>query len=152
MTTQDCRSEPLAPGAITVEVSVGELIDKITILEIKRERIADPAKRENVLRELTCLAAAREKHVPTSERLDGLTAALREVNERLWEVEDALRECERRDEFGPRFVELARSVYHANDRRAALKRTINELLGSALVEEKSYGEYASGDAETEDAD
>ena len=70
-----------------------------------------------------------------------LVADLRRVNEELWEIEDAIRECERRQDFGPRFVELARSVYRSNDRRAALKRRVNELLGSAIVEEKSYTDY-----------
>jgi hypothetical protein len=118
-----------------VPVSWGELIDKITILEIKAARIADADKRANVARELAALTAVRG---PLSDSLADLTHELRQVNEALWTIEDDIRECEMRGDFGPRFIELARSVYKRNDRRAALKRRINELLGSELVEEKSY--------------
>jgi hypothetical protein len=133
-----------APDRRSVEAAIapGELIDKITILEIKMERIADADKLGNVRRELTVLEAARDRHVAASEALSALTADLKAANGTLWEVEDALRECERQKDFGPRFVELARTVYRTNDLRAALKRRINELLGSRLVEEKSYADYA----------
>jgi hypothetical protein len=126
---------------ILVEIAPGELLDKITILEIKRERLAQPDKRRNVEAELATLEAARARAVPASEALGRLTAALKVVNEALWQTEDAIRLCERAGDFGPRFIELARSVYHQNDRRAALKRQINELLGSRLIEEKSYQPY-----------
>lgn len=126
---------------LKVEVSPGELIDKITILEIKAERIADPDKLANVHRELRSLTAARREALTTSKRLDDLTAELRRINERLWAIEDDIRDCERNREFGDRFVELARAVYRTNDRRAAAKRSINELLGSELVEEKDYADY-----------
>jgi len=126
---------------IRVEIAPGELIDKITILEIKLARMDDAAKLANVRIERDTLAAARDANLPPSDRLDGLTAELRAVNERLWEIEDDIRQCERAGDFGPRFVELARSVYITNDRRAALKRAINEALGSRLVEEKSYAAY-----------
>jgi hypothetical protein len=125
------------PAAVTVEVSPGELLDKITILEIKARRMTDPAKLRNVAAELGGLAAAR-RVLPRSPALAELTAELRAVNETLWEVEDDIRRCEQAGDFGPRFVDLARSVYHTNDRRAALKRRINDLLGARLVEEKSY--------------
>jgi hypothetical protein len=126
---------------ILVEVAPGELIDKITILEIKSERIADAGKLKNVRVELDVLAAARDAAMAASAELADLTAQLKQVNEALWEIEDAIRDCERGQDFGPKFIELARSVYHSNDRRAALKRQINELLGSKLIEEKSYAAY-----------
>ena len=129
---------PRALATISVPVSPGELIDKITILEIKRERITDAKKVSNVTAELELLTAARDRGVPASPELTQLTAELRRVNEALWDIEDAIRVCEDNRDFGPRFIELARSVYHQNDRRAALKRSVNELLGSKLVEEKSY--------------
>ena len=122
----------------------GELIDKITILEIKAERIQDPGKLANVRHELRLLTAARDRSVPPSAELDALTAELRRVNLALWDVEDALRDCERDEQFGAEFIRLARSVYKHNDRRAAYKRKINELLGSAILEEKSYSGGEAG--------
>lgn len=126
---------------ILVEIAPGELIDKITILEIKRERMTDPGRLRNVGIELETLLAARDRAVCGSEELDELSAELKAVNENLWEIEDAIRTCEREGNFGSRFVELARAVYFNNDRRSALKRQINELLGSRLMEEKSYASY-----------
>lgn len=125
---------------IDVPVSWGELIDKITILEIKSVRIDDPVKQANVARELSLLAD-RLATIPMPPAVDGLTAELKAVNLALWEIEDEIRDCERAGDFGPRFVELARSVYRTNDRRAALKKDINAALGSAIVEEKSYAAY-----------
>jgi len=132
---------PAAARPVSVAVAPGELFDKLTILEIKTGRIADEAKLTNVRRELELLRAARDATVTPSAELDALVADLRRVNEELWEIEDNIRDCERGQDFGPRFVELARSVYHNNDRRAALKRRVNELLGSTIVEEKSYQPY-----------
>jgi hypothetical protein len=126
---------------LTIPASGGEVIDKLTILDIKLARITDPAKRANVAREHAALLEAWRDAVPDPAALEGLVDALRGVNEALWEVEDALREHERRRDFGAAFVELARSVYRTNDRRAELKREINARLGSALVEEKSYATY-----------
>jgi hypothetical protein len=126
---------------LQVEVSPGELIDKITILQIKADRISDPDKLANVHRELRSLTATREEALDTSPELDGFTAELRRINERLWEIEDDIRDCERKSDFGERFIELARAVYRTNDRRAAAKRSINELLGSELIEEKDYADY-----------
>jgi hypothetical protein len=123
---------------VLIETSPGELIDKITILEIKAERIGDPDKLRNVLNELEALRGVRDREIVPSDALSKLTVELRTVNERIWKVEDELRNCERVGDFGPAFVELARSVYKNNDHRAALKRTINELLRSRIVEEKSY--------------
>jgi hypothetical protein len=126
---------------ILIPISPGELLDKITILEIKSERIANAAKLRHVRDELAALRAAGEPAWATSESLWLLTAELRAVNEALWEIEDAIRLCERDQDFGSRFIDLARSVYRQNDQRAALKRRINELLGSELVEEKDYQAY-----------
>jgi post-segregation antitoxin (ccd killing protein) len=127
---------------ILVEVAPGELIDRMTILVIKTERIADAAKLANVRIELETLQRARDAGVPASDELDRLTAELKAVNENLWEIEDDIRDCERVQDFGPRFIELARAVYVTNDQRAALKRQINDLLGSRIVEEKSYASYS----------
>jgi hypothetical protein len=125
---------------VLVEISLGELLDKLTILQIKSERIADEAKLRNVRQEMEALTAARARATPQPPaELERLVTELRTVNEALWDVEDALRRAEAARDFGPHFIELARSVYRHNDRRAALKRQINELLGSRLVEEKSYG-------------
>jgi hypothetical protein len=125
---------------VLVEISPGELLDKLTILQIKSQRIMDGAKLANVLRELETLAAVWAKVAPhPPAELQSVTSELRTVNETLWDVEDALRRAEAAGDFGRDFVELARSVYRHNDRRSALKRQINELLGSRLMEEKSYG-------------
>ncbi len=126
---------------VRVEVPAGELIDKITILEIKTEQISDPAKLIHIRQELEHLAVVRDRHVRPSDELQQLITELRQVNLSLWQVEDEIRECERRKNFGQDFVRLARSVYQQNDRRAAIKRSINELTGSRLFEEKSYAEY-----------
>jgi hypothetical protein len=127
--------------SIETPVAIGELIDKITILEIKVERFTDAAKRKNVQAELSLLCARRDQVVPRSPRLDALSAQLKSVNERIWELEDSIRDCERRRSFGPDFVAVARSIYRTNDERAAVKRQINIALGSDLIEEKSYAPY-----------
>lgn len=129
-------------GPITVEVSAGELIDKITILEIKQQRITDAAKLQNIHQELGVLTESRAESIPGSPELDTLVADLRSVNEALWDIEDEIRECERNQQFDDKFVHLARAVYVTNDRRSDLKRAINDLLGSRLVEEKSYSDYS----------
>jgi uncharacterized small protein (DUF1192 family) len=123
---------------LLVPVSAGELLDKIAILRIKAERIADPAKLANVGRELSALEAVAGRAVPRSPALAALEGELRAVNEALWEIEDDIRALDARGDFGEGFVRLAQAVYRTNDRRAALKREINRLTGSALVEEKSY--------------
>ena len=129
------KSSPLVP------VSIGELFDKISILEIKWERIPDPDKQANIAREREVLSNAAAE-LPQPEGLTELRTALREVNEKLWEIEDEIRLCEKHQEFGPRFVELARSVYITNDQRSQIKRDINTLCGSELIEEKGYEEYS----------
>jgi hypothetical protein len=131
----------MAIEPILVEISAGELIDKITILQIKAERLSDARQRANVGRELETLSAARDAGIAPDPEVAALTDSLRAVNEALWEIEDAIRDRERAGDFGERFVELARSVYRRNDERAALKRAINDRLGSRIVEEKSYQPY-----------
>jgi hypothetical protein len=128
-------------GSLLIPAAVGELIDKITILEIKSERIADPAKLRNIRAELRLLVGVRDTHVAHGTAMNDLSAQLKKVNEELWDIEDEIRECERRRDFGARFVELARSVYQSNDRRSRLKREINEASGSPIIEEKSYAPY-----------
>lgn len=125
---------PLAP------VSWGELLDKIAILQIKLERITSAPARANVSRELECLMEAASE-VLDDQGLAPMVEQLRQVNEKLWDIEEAIREKEAAADFGHGFVELARSVYKTNDERAAIKRTINERLGSELVEEKSYADW-----------
>lgn len=126
---------------ILVPVSPGELLDKLTILRLKQERIADPGKRANVIREREALEAVVRAGLPDRPEVETLGEELYGINAALWDIEDAIRACEAAGDFGPRFVSLARSVYHTNDRRAAVKREINLALGSALVEEKSYSDY-----------
>lgn len=127
--------------SLSIPVSAGELLDKLTILLIKKERITDAEKCGNILRELSRLEAVYKKQVQQSAELNLLISELRQVNETLWDIEDEIRCCERRGDFGSSFVELARSVYKTNDRRARLKQRINGLLDSELVEEKSYEAY-----------
>lgn len=126
---------------IRVPISPGELIDKITILQIKSERITDPIKVANVRNELALLEATwRESPFSTTD-VDAEWASLRRINEKLWDVEDLLRDKERNRTFDQEFIDLARAVYFTNDERAAVKREINTKLGSKIVEEKSYAKY-----------
>lgn len=124
--------------SIEVPISTAELIDKITILEIKVVRIRDAAKTANVRAELALLLARREAALAPDPRLDLLATRLKVVNERLWDLEDEIRDCERRQDFGPTFVDVARNIYRANDQRSSLKHEINIASGSKLIEEKSY--------------
>ncbi|WP_018948059.1 DUF6165 family protein [Thioalkalivibrio sp. ALMg11] len=126
---------------MTVPVSFGEVLDKITILEIKSERIDDPAKLENIRRELDELNRVWNNTLSDPGRVSEQRRALKAINEELWEIEDAIREQEAAGDFGERFIELARSVYITNDKRAAVKKEVNLTLGSSLVEEKSYRDY-----------
>jgi tetratricopeptide (TPR) repeat protein len=127
----------LAGRPLLVEVSAGELLDKLAILQIKSERIADPDKLRNIRLEMESLAAVRAT-LESSPALAELEQKLKGVNEHLWDIEDEIRVYEQRQDFGPEFIACARSVYRENDRRAAIKRAINDLLQSRLVEEKSY--------------
>jgi hypothetical protein len=127
---------------ILVPVSVGELVDKITILQIKSERIGNPDQVANVHRELTALQAASAGINCDAAVMARCAADLKRVNESLWEIEDSIRDCEARSDFGEAFIALARSIYRHNDERARLKRTINVAAGSRYVEEKSYAAFA----------
>ncbi|PVM92909.1 DUF6165 family protein [Caulobacter endophyticus] len=127
--------------SILAPISAGELVDKITILRVKAERIGDAAKEANVRKELALLEGIAANALTPSAELDALTVELTAINAALWDIEDGKRACERSQAFGPEFVELARRVYMDNDKRAAVKRKINALTGSDIVEEKSYKPY-----------
>ena len=127
--------------ALAIEVSPGELLDKISILEIKSENIRDPEKLSNIRYELELYLEICKDALPIDDALAGLMRDLKAVNASLWQIEDDIRDCELRQDFGEEFIRLARSVYRTNDRRAALKREINLMCGSSIVEEKSYTEY-----------
>lgn len=131
---------------ILVPVSFGELLDKIAILEIKSERISDPAKLVNIRRELDALNATWQQAPASRVDIAAARGALRAVNERLWVIEDDIRLKEKAQAFDAEFVRLARAVYFENDERARIKREINLALGSAYVEEKSYQDYRATDA------
>jgi len=126
---------------IRVSVSAGECLDKITILEIKAAQIKDEAKLVNINHELKILQGICAETLPKEIDISAEMAELKSVNEALWKIEDDIRDKEFAGEFDQRFIELARSVYVTNDKRAALKRVLNEKLGSELVEEKSYSDY-----------
>ena len=127
---------------IKVPVSPGEVLDKITILEIKSERMSDPEKVANVRVELALLQDTWTEFIRDDEVIRNLHAQLKEVNEALWEIEDDIRDKERAKEFDERFIELARAVYVTNDRRSQVKKELNLHLGSEIVEEKSYQHYS----------
>ncbi len=126
---------------VTVPISVGEWIDKLTILEIKLAEIADPAKLANVRREYEVLTAAAPAGLAANADIAAARAELKAVNAELWRIEDEIRAHERARGFDAEFIALARAVYVTNDRRAELKREINRLSGSLLIEEKSYAAY-----------
>ncbi|PXX89308.1 hypothetical protein DIT71_15515 [Marinobacter vulgaris] len=128
---------------IKVPVSFGEVLDKITILEIKSERIADPEKVKNVRLELDELSSTWNEAVQDPAAIADLRKQLKAVNEELWEIEDDIRDQEAAQDFGPKFIELARAVYVTNDKRAAIKKEVNLALGSRFVEEKSYQDYTA---------
>jgi prefoldin subunit 5 len=126
---------------ILIPISPGELLDKITILQIKSERITDPGKVANVRTELEMLNAVWRQAVEDDAEITALTAELKSINEALWEIEDDIRDEERNKRFGERFIELARAVYVTNDERANAKKKVNLHLKSSIVEEKSYQDY-----------
>ena len=128
----------------TVEVSWGEFIDKVTILEIKEQRLKSAAAVANVRNELGALRRVLGTLPPAPPALDPLKQRLKSINETLWEIEDQIRAKEAEKSFDKSFVELARAVYHHNDERASLKREINALMKSGLVEEKQYTAYPAG--------
>ena len=126
---------------LLVEVAPGELIDKITILEIKLQNIKDEAKLANVRREYEILMETFGVNIEETDDLRALIDELRAANQKIWDIEDDIRSLERAKDFGDEFVAVARSVYRSNDLRAATKRKINELLNSVIIEEKSYADY-----------
>jgi len=129
--------------SIKIELSVGELLDKITILQIKAERIEDAAKLENVNKELSVLLSLWEASPYSQNDLKAQINELKAINEELWDIEDKIRDKEKQQEFDKEFVEVARSVYFTNDKRADVKKVINSKTGSELIEEKSYSDYSA---------
>jgi len=127
--------------SINIEISIGEFWDKITILQIKADRIKDKDKLINITKELNQLVDHWEKSSHNEIGIDAELKKLRHINEQLWDIEDNIRDKELAQEFDDVFVELARSVYFTNDKRAEVKKEINKKMGSSLVEEKSYKEY-----------
>jgi hypothetical protein len=126
---------------ILIPISPGELLDKITILQIKSERIADATKVANVRTELGMLEQVWSDTVEDDEQIRALSGELKSINEALWEIEDDIRDEERNKRFRDRFIELARAVYVTNDERANAKKKVNLHLNSSIVEEKSYQDY-----------
>ncbi len=126
---------------ILTPISPGELLDKLTILQIKSENITDQVKRDNVNIERRALQSVVNAHIPETEKLQLLTTSLLTINKELWGIEDDIRDCERAGNFGDTFVQLARAVYVTNDKRADLKKQINVEMMSKLIEEKSYADY-----------
>lgn len=126
---------------LVIPISPGELIDKITILEIKRESILDKEKLSNINLEYKVLLETLENKIIASNEIDSLRIKLKTINKRLWDIEDQLRDLERSKTFNEDFIKLARSVYFTNDERSEVKKSINKLLNSEIVEEKSYSKY-----------
>jgi|TARA_B100000780_G_scaffold277781_1_gene249314 hypothetical protein len=123
---------------ILAEISVGELIDKITILEIKKEKITDSEKLKDIKKELLSLNNTFEKSIPDYSKVKSLIEKLKIVNLKLWDIENGKRLAEKNNDFGEKFIELARSVYKTNDERSKIKLEINNILGSNIKEIKSY--------------
>jgi len=135
-------SNATAPSPLPyAPISIGELVDKITILEIKAQRLRDPRKRDAVSKELCLLNEIDYAMGERGVTIKAVKDELRQVNEALWDIEDRIRDCEREQSFGEEFIQLDRAVYKTNDRRAELKRRINEISGSALMEVKSHAVY-----------
>ena len=126
---------------IYAEISVGELLDKISILEIKQKNLKDNEKIKIVNKELESLNMTLNKDVTMTEEIQSLYQDLKKINSMLWDIEDGKRDCERNKDFGDKFIELARSVYIENDNRAKIKNKINQLSGSNISEVKSYEKY-----------
>ena len=124
-----------------IPISWGELFDKVTILQIKNENLISKTAIENVERELKQLRSILIKNFPVSAEAERLEAELKQINKKLWDIEDRIRDKERSTSFDDEFIQLARSVYIVNDERSRIKRRINETFGSELVEEKSYSDY-----------
>ena len=129
--------------SIKIELSIGELLDKISILQIKAERIDDPSKVKNINKELDVLMSLWNDSPYSDTNLSSEINELKNINEALWGIEDKIRDKERNQLFDKDFIELARSVYFTNDKRAEIKRIINGKTGSELIEEKSYSDYST---------
>ena len=126
---------------ILVEVSVGELLDKISILEIKKGKIKDPKKLEFINDEYNILKSQLDQNIKSGEKLDNLFQSLKEINSKLWVIENEKRMCEKNSDFGEKFVKLSRDVHFLNDERAKIKLLINEQSGSKIKEVKQYTDY-----------
>ena len=126
---------------ILVEVSVGELLDKISILEIKQEKIKDPEKLKFLKDEHLILKSQLDQNVKTDEKLKKLYSSLKEINSKLWIIEDDKRQCEKNKDFGEKFINLSRDVHFLNDNRANIKLEINNYTGSEIKEIKQYTKY-----------
>mgnify|MGYP000856132893 FL=1 len=123
---------------ILAEISAGELIDKITILEIKKAKIENKNKLRDIEKELTSLNNTLSKHISNTQKIDQLINNLKDINLKLWDIEEGKRQAEKNQDFGEKFINLARNVYKINDERAKIKLQINEMLGSNIKEVKSY--------------
>ena len=126
---------------IIVEVSIGEILDKISILEIKQEKIKDPEKLKFINNEHSILKDQLEKNIKTDDKLDNLYQSLKEINTKLWVIEDDKRQCEKDKDFGEKFIKLSRDVHFLNDDRAKIKLEINNHTGSVIKEIKEYTNY-----------
>ena len=126
---------------ILVEVSIGELLDKISILEIKKVKIKDPKKLEFINDEYNILKSQLDQNVKSGEKLDNLFQSLKEINSKLWVIENEKRMCEKNSDFGEKFVKVSRDVHFLNDERAKIKLLINEQSGSKIKEVKQYTDY-----------
>lgn len=132
------KKNRVAVTSVPVDAAPAELLDRITVLEIKSERLTADEQLRNVRAELAALRTVRDRWISPTSDLDRLTVELRQINETLWDLEEAVRRCEAAHDWSEPFIESARAIIHSNDRRAALKRAINRLLGATFQEEKSY--------------
>jgi len=126
---------------ILVEVSAGELLDKISILEIKKEKITDSEKLKFINNELNVLKAAADKNIKINGKIDTLFKSLKDINSKLWVIEDQKRMCEKNSDFSEKFIKLSRDIHFLNDERAKIKLEINQILGSNIKEIKQYTRY-----------
>ena len=129
------------PKKILSEISAGELLDKISILEIKLEKIKNKANQEKINKEYKILKEVQNSSIEVTEKLKTLVKKIKEVNQNLWDIEDKLRFCEKNKDFGKNFIELARGVYFNNDKRSKIKSEINKILMSNIKEVKEYVQY-----------
>jgi hypothetical protein len=137
----------LYPTTVLAEVAIGELVDKITILRIKKKHITDTTKLQNITTELQILEQTFNQNIVLTPQLEICIQELQQVNEKLWTIEDAIRNEELHQRFGEKFIQLSRAVYFTNDKRCEIKRRINLLAGSRLIEEKSYSDYRTPSAQ-----